>query len=126
MIALSIRQPWAYAILHLGKDVENRQWRSAFRGRIVIHAAQQVDEEGWSALEAAGFQIPGRLTTGAYVGEVTVIDCVRPKAVCSDWACGPWCFTLSDPLEYPAPILGRGYPRFYQVPEGLLPCSASD
>ncbi len=27
MKALSIRQPWAWAILHAGKDVENRSWR---------------------------------------------------------------------------------------------------
>lgn len=27
MKALSIRQPWAWAILHAGKDVENRDWK---------------------------------------------------------------------------------------------------
>ena len=26
MKALSIRQPWAYAILHMGKRVENREF----------------------------------------------------------------------------------------------------
>ena len=28
MKALSIRQPWAWAILHAGKDIENRDWRT--------------------------------------------------------------------------------------------------
>lgn len=28
MKALSIRQPWAWAILHFRKDVENRDWRA--------------------------------------------------------------------------------------------------
>jgi len=37
--ALSIRQPWAYAILHLGKDIENRPWRTNFRGPLLIHAS---------------------------------------------------------------------------------------
>ena len=36
--AISIRQPWAYAILHLGKDVENRPMRTHCRGRILIQA----------------------------------------------------------------------------------------
>ena len=25
MLAVSIRQPWAWAVIHAGKDVENRQ-----------------------------------------------------------------------------------------------------
>lgn len=39
--AISIRQPWASAILLLGKDVENRSnWPFKHRGPIVIHAAR--------------------------------------------------------------------------------------
>jgi len=37
--ALTIRQPWAFAILNLGKDVENRSWRTRHRGPLLIHAA---------------------------------------------------------------------------------------
>lgn len=36
--ALTIRQPWAHAIFHLGKDVENRSWRTRYRGPLLIHA----------------------------------------------------------------------------------------
>lgn len=38
---LSIRQPWAWFILHGGKDVENRCWQHApkYRGRFLIHAS---------------------------------------------------------------------------------------
>lgn len=32
MKALSIRQPWAWAILHAGKDVENRDWPGRYPG----------------------------------------------------------------------------------------------
>lgn len=39
MKALSIRQPWAWLILHGGKDIENRSWNTNFRGRFLIHAA---------------------------------------------------------------------------------------
>jgi hypothetical protein len=30
--ALTIRQPWAHSIIHLGKDVENRSWRTDYKG----------------------------------------------------------------------------------------------
>lgn len=34
MKALSIRQPWAWLILHAGKDIENRVWQTRFRGEL--------------------------------------------------------------------------------------------
>lgn len=39
--ALSIRQPWAWAILHAGKRIENREWRGgcSYRGPVLIHAS---------------------------------------------------------------------------------------
>lgn len=38
--ALSIRQPWAWAILHAGKRIENRDWRGCkYRGPVLIHAS---------------------------------------------------------------------------------------
>ncbi|MBF4549250.1 hypothetical protein [Pseudoclavibacter sp. VKM Ac-2888] len=41
MRVLTVRQPWAWAILHGGKDVENRSRKLAgdYRGPIAIHAA---------------------------------------------------------------------------------------
>ena len=45
MPALSIRQPWAWAILHAGKDIENRSWRTAFRGEVLIHAGLRPECE---------------------------------------------------------------------------------
>lgn len=40
-LALSIRQPWAYAITNIGKDIENRTWRPRTDAPfdICIHAA---------------------------------------------------------------------------------------
>ena len=40
MLALSIRQPWASLILKAGKNIENRDWPTKYRGRILIHAAK--------------------------------------------------------------------------------------
>lgn len=38
--ALSIRQPWAWSIVTVGKDIENRCWRTKYRGDFLIHAAK--------------------------------------------------------------------------------------
>jgi len=40
MKALSVRQPWAWAIIYALKDIENRGWPINYRGDILIHAAK--------------------------------------------------------------------------------------
>lgn len=45
MRILTLWRPWAWAIIHAGKDVENRQRNAAgsYRGPIAIHAGLQSD-----------------------------------------------------------------------------------
>jgi hypothetical protein len=114
--ALSLRQPWAYAILHLGKDVENRTWPTRFRGRVRIHASRQFDEEGLAWLRDHGYPVTEEVRwTGGYVGEVTITDC-RPVEECSSsWAWGPWCFLLQDAVSYDTIIPARGRLGFFRV-----------
>lgn len=53
MKALTLQQPWAFAIFELGKDVENRTWAppAAIIGqRIAIHAGKKHDQRGDNAL----------------------------------------------------------------------------
>jgi ASCH domain len=38
--ALSLRQPWAWLVLHGGKGIENRKWNTKLRGSFLIHAAK--------------------------------------------------------------------------------------
>lgn len=47
MRILTVRQPWAWAIIHGGKDVENRSRNIAgnYRGPIAIHAGMAIDAE---------------------------------------------------------------------------------
>jgi hypothetical protein len=41
MRALSIRQPWAWAIQHAGKAVENREWATChYRGPVLLHVSR--------------------------------------------------------------------------------------
>lgn len=49
--ALSLRQPWLWAIFDLGKDIENRRWNTRYRGPIWLHAAKGcTNAEAVSAL----------------------------------------------------------------------------
>jgi hypothetical protein len=46
MRAITVRQPWAWAIIHGGKDVENRTRNIAgsYRGPVAIHAGLALDD----------------------------------------------------------------------------------
>jgi hypothetical protein len=124
--ALSLRQPWAWAIFSAGKNIENREWVTRYRGRIRIHAAKTWDDEGEDCLIELDINCPTQEEArtagllGAYVGEVTVTNCVQYDtafaAAENPWAFGPWCWVLADPIPYPEPIPGRGYPGLY-LPE---------
>ena len=48
MRILTVRQPWAWAIIHGGKDVENRSTSiaGAYRGPVAIHAAKELADTG--------------------------------------------------------------------------------
>jgi hypothetical protein len=46
MKALSIKQPWAWLIVHGYKDIENRTFDSPRCGRIYVHAGKTTDDDG--------------------------------------------------------------------------------
>lgn len=104
MRAVTVQQPWAWAIIHGGKAVENRTrigtWRPTVGQRIAIHAGLRWSERGarsgliWDALARVGWSAGpnalrddprGLLTFGAIIGTVEVAD-VHPDADC----CNPW------------------------------------
>jgi activating signal cointegrator 1 len=47
MKVLSLRQPWADAVLELGKTIENRLWQTTYRGPIAIHVAKFKPPQSW-------------------------------------------------------------------------------
>lgn len=97
MKTLSIKQPWAYAILHLGKDVENRTWKTKFTGELLIHAGKSYDKKGAEFLKSQGFKVPADLPMGGIVGSVTVISCTESSE--SNWwneECFAW--NLKSPM----------------------------
>jgi len=43
--AITLFEPWASAIAFAGKDVENRTWRTHYRGPLAIHAGAESKAE---------------------------------------------------------------------------------
>ena len=122
MRALSIRQPWAWLVVNGYKDMENRTWRSRFRGRIYVHAGQKVVADDYPEqreyITEAGIIIPRDLPRGTIVGEVTITGCIAASD--SPWFCGPYGFTLEDPVAYDTPKPCRGRLGFFLVDEALI------
>ena len=118
MKTLSIQQPWAWAIVHGFKDIENRTWLTFYRGPLLIHAGKKEDTESVEyVIREVAFQtgdLPGLVLQdynrqghrGAVVGHARLSDCVSAHR--SKWFEGPWGFVLEDakPLQ-PHPCKGR-------------------
>ena len=82
---ISVRQPWAALIVDGIKDVENRSWRTHYRGRVIIHASLTRGEPRLSEIATrVGVDLPNiDLPIGGFVGIATIADCVTAHA--SKW-----------------------------------------
>lgn len=110
-VALTIWQPWAWAIVHGYKPVENRTWHPPGRhvGRwIAIHAGKQKPtEESLAMVEMLTPElVPEDLTLGAIVGVARLDRAV--KEMDSPWFAGPvgWVFSAARKLDTPVPCKG--------------------
>jgi hypothetical protein len=123
MKALSIRQPWAWLIVHGGKNIENRSWHTKFRGRFLVHAAKGMTKAEYrSARDYArqrGVEIPALrdLDCGGVIGSVFLADSRDTSQ--SPWYMGEKAFLLVDPKPLPfVPLKGRL--NFFDVPDELV------
>ncbi|PQM51808.1 hypothetical protein C5U48_12845 [Mycolicibacter virginiensis] len=102
MRAITVRQPWAWQIIHQGKDVENRTRNIAgkYRGPLAIHAALKPDREALARLPMRAPEwvtAPRIFDYGVILGVVDLVDvhdstaCYRStdSYCCSEWA-EPW------------------------------------
>jgi hypothetical protein len=105
--AISIRQPWAWAIIHAGKDIENRNWSTNFRGPVCIHASRGMTKREYLEFEGLyGFDPrwtipePDSLQFGGIIGVATITDCVLRHP--SPWFFGRWGFVLANaqPVDF--------------------------
>jgi hypothetical protein len=105
--ALTIKQPWAWAIIYAGKDVENRSKPTRYRGPLLIHAGLQDSLEGWEWLDEMGVPLPVEPPTGGIIGLVDLVDCVQGYDSC--WAMdGYYHWVLANPRPWKfVPMLGK-------------------
>ncbi|PXX71837.1 ASCH domain-containing protein [Pseudomonas sp. LAMO17WK12:I10] len=123
MKALSIRQPWAWLIVHGGKDIENRSWHTKYRGRFLVHAAKgMTSAEFTQALLYCydrGLPMPDRadMQRGGIIGSVGLVDSLDTSD--SPWYMGQKGLLLRDPKPLPfTPLKGRL--GFFEVPDALI------
>jgi len=120
MKALTVKQPWAYLICYGIKDVENRSWKTNYRGRVLIHTSAKSNnyplnmiftqaqlnkmleyntENYWCGHKEFG----AKYHDSAIIGSVEIVDCVQNHQ--SEWAeKGLWHWVLKNPILFKKPI----------------------
>jgi hypothetical protein len=87
LTVLTVRQPWASAIIFAGKDVENRSWAASYRGRLLI------------------------------LGHVRLIDCTRLRTESRWAMPGQWHWLISSAVALREPVPCKGQRGLWTVPD---------
>jgi hypothetical protein len=126
--ALTLWQPWAWAILHAGKRIENRTrpFPHKLLGQVVaLHAGKTYSHGVWNWPLPGGPPTKEECVLGAVVGTarlVYVFDRIPATDVPEDqhkWWVGPVGWLLDDvhPLAEPVPC--RGFQGFWTLPSAV-------
>ncbi|MBS1725398.1 MAG: ASCH domain-containing protein [Armatimonadetes bacterium] len=129
----SVRQPWAWALIHGGKDVENRSWSTNYRGLLAIHAGKQphatLKHNAWKRFEQeyygrdvfSGFDDESE-PRGAIIGLVEMYGCEPGHLVDSIWRDeepGWFAWRVRYPMPLPEPIPYKGQLGLRDIEEPL-------
>lgn len=130
---LTVRQPWASAIMlvEAPKTIENRTWATRVRGTIGIHAGQSIDRRAYGYggdLDLVALSEAKRLA-GFVLGTVGLVGCHRQDddhcqfigcrrnmwAQFSDDPVHPiWHWELVEPRPLITPIRAKGALQFWE------------
>ncbi|ADY51538.1 protein of unknown function DUF437 [Pseudopedobacter saltans DSM 12145] len=129
MKTLTIKQPWASLIANGIKDVENRSWKTNYRGEILIHAGLDTVFDGfmpdgstvgeWLRLNGYDWHY-NNVPHGAIIGKANLVDCTINHS--SIWA-EKSIKTLIDPSGagfYHKPTYNWVFEDAFLFPEPLL------
>lgn len=125
MKALTVRQPWAWAIIFAHKDIENRVWPIRYRGDILIHAASKCTKKEYQQAQefcqSMGVSVPElkSLSRGQIIGVVKVVDC-QFSPVADGWGLPEqFHWKLTNPRAItPIPYIGQL--GLFDVPDELV------
>jgi hypothetical protein len=130
--ALTIRQPWADAIAHGPKRIENRTRRTNVRGPILIHAgATTYAAVGRLAIEEITGGNPDTVwpgTRGAILAVASIVGCHIGNGCCQPWGQTQtlrsepqiWHWELADVIALPEPVPARGALGFWTPTDDVL------
>lgn len=123
--ALSIIQPWADAIIHHGKNVENRSWSTDRRGYVAIHASLKKDKELFLYLKNE-FRISleiEKTSFGVIIGFAKIIEVISDETVTRNtkkWFSGDYGLVLDEVIPLKEPVLAKGALGFWRVENRIL------
>ena len=123
LMAVTLHRPWAYAVAHLGKPVENRTWACPLKpgSLIAIHAGKKYDRQAADWIrQSLGLDLPidgpehptGIVAIARFTGNVTASE--------SPWFVGPIGWQLADVAAI-LPVPCKGQQGIWKVPENCLP-----
>ena len=111
MLCLTIRQPWAAAVLAGLKAVENRSWSTRHRGPLLIHAARR----------GRGDPTDDGLAYGALLGVVELLDCVACRHTGGDPGEVGYAWVLTSPRAFRRPVPHPGgRPGLFDVADQVV------
>lgn len=115
MKAISIKQPWAWAIFRKGKDIENRSWPTKVRGQVYVHVSKHLDKYAPKDLlfeyTKAALDLDPFTKGAGIIGSVEIIDCVDKSQ--SPWFQGRYGFVLKSPRPVKHFIPYKGQLSFF-------------
>lgn len=132
-LAISVRQPWAWALIHAGKTHENRsagaiKWMVPLIGRRAIHASKGMTREEYE--DARDFMAsecgiacpaPADLLRGGIIGTVTIAGVVEDSE--SPWFFGPCGLVIEDPqpCDFVPAVGALGYFKWQPADASIVP-----
>jgi hypothetical protein len=150
MRALTIRNPWAWAIAHGHKKVENRTWVPHIRNLrtfIAISASKEREVPATHTLkvnELCPTFPQGGMEFGAVVAVVRLVGLLQLDEYCDvvdqmwhhkelswpqwceqnplwrRWAFGPRCWVFDDVFKLPKPVPCKGSLGLWMLPDSVL------
>ena len=125
MKAITVYQPYAYAIIAGLKQYETRPRKTHIRGRVAVHAGRLDEVHATKHLSGNDFwalmaEIGGKtdLPRGAVLGTVEIVDCVPVEEIVhtlsererllGDYSPGRFAWVLRNPVAFSAPVPAKG------------------
>lgn len=138
---LSVKQPWAWAIIAGFKTCENRTWGTNYRGPLLIHAGKSageirtvrrlekqskegvpiVDYDGTSHVMPPADEL--KRWSGAIVGVAYVAGCLDErgaKRAKLTFVEGPVCWHLERVSACKEPVPAKGMLNLFSLPDALV------